>query len=172
MRGRIHGPDELNMRTWTVMCLVLITLALASGGCLGTKTLPVPNPAEPEVLVDYQRTGGIAGVNDRLVIFDNGITLVQSRATSREIQLNQSDLTQTSELFDDAQFATLEGNYTSPRGGADLMQYRISYRGKTVNTEDTAIPPALDPVIEEMNRILNAGLKSRQAELSLPGMGS
>ena len=105
--------------------------------------------------MDYQRSGGIAGVNDRLVIFDNGVTLVSSRTTSREILLNQSDLEQISTVFDAAQFPALEGNYTSRRGGADFMQYSISYQGKTVNTEDTAIPPALEPVIREMNRILS-----------------
>ena len=49
------------------------------------------------------------------------------------------------------------------------MQYSISYQGKTVNTEDTAIPPALEPVIKEMNRILSTGLNSGQGDLSLPG---
>ena len=48
------------------------------------------------------------------------------------------------------------------------MQYSIRYQGRTVNTEDTAIPPTLEPVIEEMNRILSNGLNSRQAYLPLP----
>ena len=160
------------MRRWAGICAVLVVTAVVLTGCLGTKTLPVPNPAEPTLFVDYQRTGGIAGVNDRLVIFDNGVALVQSRTTSREIRLNKSDLERVSTIVDKAQFAMFEGNYTSPRGGADLMQYSINYRGSTVNTEDTAVPPALEPVIEEMNRILDAGLKSGQADLSLPGIGS
>ena len=125
----------------------------------------------PTLFVDYQRSGGIAGMNDRLVIFDNGVGLVSSRTTSREILLNQSDLEQISTVFKAAQFAALEGNYTSPRGGADFMQYSISYQGKTVNTEDTAIPPALEPVIKELNHILSTGLNSGQGDLSLPRIG-
>jgi hypothetical protein len=136
------------------------------------KTPPVSRPSAPVLFADYQRTGGIAGVNDRLVIFDNGVTLVSNRTTSREILLNQSDLEQISAVFDAAQFPMLEGNYTSRRGGADFLQYSISYRGKTVLTEDTAIPPPLEPVIREMTRVLSNGLSSGQPDLSLPGIGS
>jgi hypothetical protein len=132
------------------------------------KAPPVSRPAAPALFVDYQRTGGIAGVNDRLVIFDNGVTLVSTRTASREIQLNQSDLENISAVFDAAQFPMLEGNYTSRRMGADFMQYSISYQGKTVNTEDTAIPAALDPVIKEMDSILSTGLDSGQAYSPLP----
>jgi hypothetical protein len=160
------------MRTWRGICTVLVVTAIVLAGCLGTKTPAIPNTASPTLFVDYQRTGGIAGVNDRLVIFDNGAALVSSRTTSREILLNKTDLEQVSALFDAAQFTILEGNYTSRRRGADLMQYSISYQGKTVITEDTAIPSPLEPVIEEMNRILNTGLKNGQADLQLPAIGS
>lgn len=151
--------------------VVLIVTALILAGCIGTKTLPVPNPAEPTLFVDYQRSGGIAGVNDRLVVFDNGAALVSSRTISREIQLNRSELEQIARVFEAAQFTAFEGNYTSSRAGADFMQYSISYKGKTINTEDTAIPPALEPVIVEMNRILSNGMSRGQTDLSLPGFG-
>jgi hypothetical protein len=160
------------MRTWTGIFAVLVITALVMTGCLGVKTSPVPRPATPTLFVDYQRSGGIAGVNDRLVIFDNGITLVSSRTTSREILLNQSDLEQISGIFAEAKFSELEGNYTSRRGGVDLLQYSISYRGRTVNTEDTAIPVSLEPVIKELDSILNDGLKSGQADLALPKIAS
>jgi predicted small lipoprotein YifL len=154
------------MRTGTYLCAILLVAALVLTGCLGMKAPLVSPPAAPALFVDYQRAGGSAGVNDRLVIFDNGVTLVSNRTTGREILLNQSDLEQISAAFDAAQFPMLEGNYS--RTGADLMQYSIRYQGRTVNTEDTAIPPTLEPVIEEMNRILSNGLNSRQAYLPLP----
>jgi hypothetical protein len=160
------------MRTWTGIYIILVVAALVLTGCLGLKTPPVSRPAAPTLFVDYQRTGGIAGVNDRVVIFDNGVTLVSSRTTSREILLNQSDLEQISAVFDAGQFSMLEGNYTTSRGGADFLQYSISYRGKTVNTEDTAIPPSLEPVIKELNHILSTGLGSGQANSPLPRIAS
>lgn len=160
------------MRTWSGICVVLVVAALMLTGCLGVKTPPVSRPAAPVLFVDYQRTGGIAGVHDRLVIFDNGVTLVSSRTTSREILLNQSDLEQISAVFDTAQFPMLEGNYTSRRGGADIMQYSITYQGRTVNTEDTAVPLSLEPVITDMNLILGAGLNSGQSGFQLPAIAS
>jgi len=58
------------MRRWAGICALLVVTAVVLTGCLGTKTLPVPDHAEPTLIVDYQRSGGIAGMNDRLVIFD------------------------------------------------------------------------------------------------------
>lgn len=160
------------MRKWTDICILLLAAALLFAGCLGSKNPPVPTPATPTLFVDYQRTGGFAGVNDRLVIFDNGVALVSSRTTSREFTLNRSELESISAVFEEAQFPSLEGNYTSRRGGADLLQYSITYGGKTVNTEDTAIPAALEQVIGEMDRIMANGLNSGQAGIQLPAMAS
>jgi hypothetical protein len=142
--------------------------AVVLSGCLGVKTPSISRSAPPSILVDYQRTGGFAGLNDRVVIFDNGVAVISSRTINTEISLNQSELERIGNLFSESKFPSLEGNYTSRRGAADLLQYRISYHGKTVNTEDTAIPPSLQPVIEEMNQILAFGLNRGQAESSLP----
>jgi hypothetical protein len=165
---RIPGPVGISKWRWTGIGAVLVVMAIVLSGCLGAKPMPVPKPTNPTLFVDFHRTGGIAGVNDRLVIFDNGVGLVSSRTTSREILLNQSDLQQISAIFEKGQFKTLEGNFTSRRGGADLMQYSINYQGKTVITEDTAIPPPLEPVIKEMDRILSTGLNRGQSDFLLP----
>lgn len=159
------------MRAWTGICVAVVVLAVALSGCIGTKDLPSPDSTSPALFVDYQRTGGFAGVNDRLVIFDNGVTLVSSRTTSREILLNRTELDRIASVFDAAGFQLLEGNYTSRRGSADLMQYSIRFRGRTVITEDTAVPASLEPVIQEMNRVLSTGMTRGQGDLSLPRIG-
>lgn len=138
---------------FAVLTLCMIAAVLMSG-CLGGKP-PSSSPAEPPgILLDYQRTGGIAGVSDRLVIFDNGVALVASRQSNIETTFNQTELDRIDAVFSEAGFASLEGNYTSRRGSADLLQYSIRYQGKTVITEDTAVPPGLEMVIDELNRIL------------------
>jgi hypothetical protein len=142
-----------------MICIFFIIAAVIVSGCLGSKTTPEPNPKVPEVLVDYSRSGGIAGFNDRLVIFDNGIALVSSKTTNSEVDLNQTDIDNIIVLFNEAQFSQMEGNYSARAGSVDLIKYSISYENKTVNTEDTAIPPLLKPVITELNRIVGlAGL--------------
>ena len=128
--------------------------AVVVSGCLGSRTPPVSRPPVPSVLVDYYRTGGIAGLQDRLVIFDNGVAIVSSRTVNQEIELNQTDITRIIQLFDQGRFSALEGNYSGRHGSADLIKYTITYNNKTVSAEDTAIPPSIQPVIDELNRII------------------
>ncbi len=147
------------MKKWLVICGLLILAVGMVSGCLGSKTPPLLRPSTPAVLVDYYRTGGFAGFNDRLVIFDNGIAVVSGKTVNREIELNQTDITRIVKIFSTSQFTNLEGNYSARHGTVDLIKYSIRYHNKTVNAEDTAIPPSLQPVIDELNRVfaLSAG---------------
>jgi hypothetical protein len=125
-------------------------------GCIGQKTPAVPEPQPPAVFVDYQQTGGIAGQDAHLVIFDNGASVISTRSASTEIELNKTDLEHITALFIDAQFSMLQTNYPAPHAGADMVNYSISYHGKTVTLQDTAIPPAIQPVLNELNRIVTS----------------
>ena len=138
-----------------ILCLVIMVVA---GGCLGTKASPPVPQTPPVILVDYQRTGGIAGFNDRLVIFDNGDAIISGTRINREMKLNRTELDRLNDIFTGAHFSTLEGNYTAHSGTADVFHYSISYYRKTVYAEDTALPTSLQPVIDELNRILSPGV--------------
>ena len=154
-----------------IYAVLIITLVVASG-CLGSKTPPVSRPHAPAVLVDYYRTGGLAGFNDRLVIFDNGVAVVSSKTVNQEIEINKTDVDRIITLFNQSQFPMLEGSYSARPGSTDLIKYTISYHGKTVNVEDSAIPPALQPVIDELNRILTltASMKQTSSQVvNIPG---
>ena len=145
------------MKKWLVAFGLFIVALMIVSGCLGSKTPPVSHPPAPAVLVDYYRTGGFAGFNDRLVIFDNGVAVVSGKNVNHEIELNQSDIDRITMVFNESQFSMLEGNYSARQGSVDLIKYSISYHTKTVNAEDTAIPPSLQLVIDELNRILILG---------------
>lgn len=148
---------RINQRI-TISFIGIIVLGLAFTGCIGVKTPPVTRPPAPAILVDYYRTGGTGGFDDRLVIFDNGAAIVSTKTGSREIVLNTTDIEKISNLFTEGQFSMLQANYPSPRGSNDLVKYSISYHSKTVTTEDSAVPPSLVSLIDEMNRIVkNAG---------------
>jgi hypothetical protein len=137
-----------------VTCIVLIIALVVVSGCLGSKTPPVSRPKAPAVLVDYYRTGGLAGFDDRLVIFDNGVAVVSSKTVNQEIEISKTDIDRIITLFNQSQFPMLEGSYSARPGSTDLIIYTISYHSKTVNAEDSVVPPALQPVIDELNRIL------------------
>ena len=111
-------------------------------------------------------------MNDRIVIFDNGVALISTRQSSNETTFNKTELDRLGEIFEEARFSGLAGNYTSRRGGYDLLSYTITYQGKTVHTEDMAIPPELEPVIEEMNTILTRGTSSAPPDSHLPDIRS
>jgi hypothetical protein len=148
------------IRNWIIVFVVFLLIAVAAAGCLGVKTLPVVKPTQPSIMLDYHRSGGIAGLDDRLVIFDNGVAVFSSRTSNRELSLNQTDLDQIAALFTESQYSMLQGNYTSRDGGADFIHYTITYRGKTVNTEDSAVPPSLQLILDEMNRLILEESKS------------
>ena len=142
---------------WVASYLILLLIAVPISGCLGVRTPETVSPTPPAVMLDYHRTGGIAGFDDRLVIFDNGIVVIATGAVSHEFAVNQSELSRIHRVFDAAEFETLQGSYTSRYRGADLIQYRITFQNKTIITEDTAIPGTLQPVITELNSILGTG---------------
>ena len=150
------------------ICAILITALILTAGCLGSKIPPVSRPPAPAVLVDYYRTGGIAGFDDRLVIFDNGVAVVSSRTVNQEIEISQTDIDRIVTLFNQSEFSTLEGNYSSRPGSADLIKYTVNYHNKTVTAEDLVLPPSLQPVIDELNRILTLAASMKQT----PGMAA
>lgn len=150
------------------LALVLLTLV---SGCFDARPAPSSPAAPPEIVIDYERTGGIAGLDDRVVIFDNGLTLISGRDVSTEIALDSPEIERIQAVFTRAGFGSLEGNYSSRRSGADVLQYRISYRGKTVIAEETVIPSSLGPVIDEMDRIISLG-RTENSAVPLPTIGS
>jgi hypothetical protein len=155
---------------WITASLAVLILAVMVSGCLGSRVPDVVSPTPPAVMVDYHRAGGIAGVDDRLVIFDNGAAVISTRTINFGIQVNQTELATINRLFEEADFDSLQGNYTSRHGGADLMYYSITYHSKSVVTEDTVVPAGLQPVINELNAIINTGRSQNLATGSLAGI--
>jgi len=144
------------IRRWIAVYIIIIVVTLSVSGCLGTKTAVTPAPVPPALLLDYHRTGGIAGVDDHLILFNNGAGLISTRVITREFQMNSSEIDRLDRIFRQAEFDTLQGNYTSASGGADFMTYSIEYGNKSVIAEDTVIPFTLQPVIRELNSIISS----------------
>ena len=106
-----------------------------------------------EALIEYERSGGIAGLRDRLVIQEDGSAVVARRETRREIAVGDAALLRLLDALQQAQFAVLPPD--SRAEGRDLMTYRIVYRGHVVRAMDAAVPPPLQPVLRLLNEILD-----------------
>lgn len=146
----------MTIKNWVFVSLTIVVVAIIAAGCLGMKTPVAASAPLPALVLDYHRTGGIAGIDDRLIIFDNGAAVISTRSVSREFEVNRSELERLDRIFTQAGYNSLQEKYTSPSGGADFIRYSITYQNKTVLTEDTVTPYPLQPVIRELNGIISS----------------
>jgi hypothetical protein len=130
------------MRRLTVVA-ALFAVALALGG-------PAAGGASARTLIDADRSGGFAGVDDHLVVRVGGTGTYTGR-DGRHRRLRPAATREVRRVLRESDFASLRGSYR-PRGVvADAFEYRISYRGRTVVYVDGA-----ENVPDRLSRILNA----------------
>ena len=138
--------DRRRIQHWIVLMLLPTALAAWLAGCA--------KAGSSETLIEYSRTGGIAGFDDRLVIRANGRATLTRRDQPSEFVLDRETLARLQALLDDAQFTRLDAEYLPSGQGADLFTYVLTYRGHTVRTMDTAVPEALQPALDLLNQIV------------------
>lgn len=112
------------------------------------------NP-QAAALIEYRRSGGIAGREDRLVVLSDGTVHLSRRATVTSFQLSPDTLAQLRSLLDSTDFRGLRAEYLPPRRGADLFEYVVIYKDRTIRTMDTAVPPELRPLIQLLSGLTN-----------------
>ncbi len=119
-------------------------------------------PAEQSdtVMLEYRRSGGIAGWNDHLVIYTDGqATLERKGGQSETFTLDQETLDTLRKLMTDNRFFELKSSYLPQRTIPDAFHYVVTYRDgnrrHTVETSDGAVPPELAPIISQLNRIID-----------------
>jgi hypothetical protein len=163
---REDGRRELGGLAFRSMVLALLFLCIIvlvlGSGCSSPPPADGDNPPAPDILVEYQRTGGIAGFDDHLVVFENGQAIYTRRETPGStpagiFYLSDKELAELQRLLEEADFPGLAPHYPAPVPGADYFTYSITYKGKTVTTETTGVPPALAPVIGQLDYLLAEG---------------
>jgi hypothetical protein len=156
MRGLAYRSLTLALLFGCILLLILVS------GCSSPPPADGDTPPAPEILVEYRRTGGIAGFDDHLVVFENGQAIYTRRETPGStpagiFYLSDEEMTELRKLLEEADFSGLASEYPAPVPGADYFTYSITYEGKTVTTETTGVPPALSPVIGELDYLLAEG---------------
>ncbi len=119
----------------------------------GNGISPTPNPDASGALVVFQRTGGIAGADDTLIVRPDG----QYTITRRDGVRKQGTLTAAEQA---ALAAALQGfgalPTDNPGGGvADGYSYRLQHGDRTVTASDGDLPPAVSRVVGELNQLLS-----------------
>jgi hypothetical protein len=108
-------------------------------------------------LVDYRRSGGIAGFEDRLTVSRSGVGVHTPRSgVPRVFRVSPAALADLERALEAADFQSLDPSYLPTTPIADAFAYTITYLGGTVVTSDGAVPTPLEPVVAGLNRLLMA----------------
>jgi hypothetical protein len=113
--------------------------------------------SQAPALVEFHRSGGIAGFDDRLVIRADGSAHLSRRQAALDFTVAPDTLARLRTLLAEVVVDSLRAEYLPPRAGADLFEYVVSFRGKRIRCVDTAIPAELQPLVQ-----LLSGLASRR----------
>jgi len=112
-------------------------------------------------LIEYQRTGGIAGFDDHLTIYADGWAALSQRGKESSLQLTQEQMDALKAAFAAANFKSLNETYLPADTCCDRFGYTVSYRESpgeephTVMVMDGTVPPELSPILEMLNRLVN-----------------
>ena len=109
---------------------------------------------ESTVLIQYQRSGGISGVEQRLAIDSDGRATLTVDGDTSTITIDADGMKRLLQSIQDAEFGNLESEYLPQRPGADMYEYTITYDGHTVRAKETALPKALRPIVELLDAVL------------------
>ncbi|HEX9705323.1 MAG TPA: hypothetical protein VGA20_08770 [Gemmatimonadales bacterium] len=123
--------------------VVLLTLA----GCATVNS-------QARALIEYRRSGGITGREDRLVIHVDGSARLYRGANVSEFRVGGDTLQRLRSVLQEIRFEGLRAEYLPPRRGADLFEYVLIHGDRRVRTMDTAVPPDLQPLIQLLNGLL------------------
>jgi hypothetical protein len=139
------------------IAIVFAMLAVLATGCASER----PEGADP--LVSYQRSGGIAGVNERLVIDPDGeaqLAVGEPDPDAQRFEIGDPALERLRSGLAAADFAAIDRD--SGLGCADCFEYEISYDGVTASFNEAAeVPDSVREVTAQLGRIVEAHLPER-----------
>ncbi len=107
-------------------------------------------------LVQFRRSGGLGGFNDRVVLYPDGRAMVY-RGNDRpvEVQVPPEVVTKVRASLDDARRANLHGDYLPPRPLPDSFQFSIEASDLSIRTADSAVPQQLRTAIELLSSLID-----------------
>jgi hypothetical protein len=147
----VETPDVAGFHMWgTIITITSVSLY---------------SPAETsngQVLVDYKRTGGLAGFNDHLTIYTNGTTVLTTKNRENQYVLPSKEMNDLITLFELSGFNSLNQDDLAMYkvSGNDFFLYSIEFRGHKIEAIEYAFPESIGPVIERLNNLVFKGLDS------------
>ncbi len=140
-----------------VVALVAAALATALAGCGGDD--PDAPPAGGDPAIEYVRTGGLAGVGERLEIGADGRATLLTGGDAgppRRFNVPAQQAEGVRQALDDADFAGLPTDEDRSIPEPDGFNYAIRYRGHLVRREQAGLDPRLGRAIRLLDGIVAA----------------
>jgi hypothetical protein len=109
--------------------------------------------AKPHVIIRYERTGGFAGVENRMLVKSNNVALCYARGSANPLPagIGAQKVARLRELLDAANLAGSKRHYPAP-GAADTFQYSLTYKGHTVDGDQTALPKRIMRAVRALQK--------------------
>jgi hypothetical protein len=144
-------------RVGTAAALVL-AIGLTPGCGDSNSTGTVTSQPDPSGVIKYEITGGLAGIQERLVIQPAGDATIVSRQTpdgqsGTRFSLSASAGAALRKTVGDAHLDTLP-KASGPTGCADCFEYSITYGDMTYAADDSSIAGRAKPVIAALNEVI------------------
>ena len=114
--------------------------------CGSAETRTVPARTASGLLVSYERTGGIAGVDDRVVVSATGAVTVRHRNGVRHhSRLSAQNLRSLRRAVAAAHFERPVS--AGPNGCADCFFFRLTHRGHVLSFSQLGAPARVNGVL-------------------------
>jgi hypothetical protein len=118
----------------------------------GSATPAPPRLAAP---LTYERAGGLAPHQDKLVVRPDGSASLTVSGKTRTLRLPRAQVATIAADLERARFAHVPATSTSSHPVPDAFAHRITYRGHTVTTDDAAMPRTLAPLVGELGGVVD-----------------
>jgi hypothetical protein len=137
--------------------LALLVLAATFVGCGDSAETTDDEPVLTNgALVVYSRTGGVAGLDERLRIEPDGTATIsygEPVNTEKPFEISAPELERLRTLLDSADFDATPEN-PEQTGCADCFVYTVEYGGKTVTYDDVTEPaPSIAELVAALGEI-------------------
>jgi len=153
-RALVREVAMASVDAW-LRLLLLAALPWLAPSC-GVAANPGATATAPSRLVEFTRTGGFAGVDDHLIVYTDRQAALRQKSGQSQFEVDRETYDRLRLQLEQAGFADLEEDYRAKPGAADLFTYAVTYGGRTVRAQDTAVPAPLQPVIGTLHEIVQA----------------
>ena len=158
-RNNYAEGGALTFNHFTRWILIISTGTVVASLIAGCAEATPTDTISTEVLVEYQRSGGLAGFDDLVIIDAARKAVITRKGKSIESVLEQKSFEHIVQQLDQLGFSELEKDYLPADTCCDLIEYTMTYQDQTVRMMDTAVPESLQPILDSLNAVIDTGTK-------------